>query len=193
MQKQDEARKMALEALNEAPPSHLLRHPLEYIFADHFRQRILCSMLDKIFDAQVYDPILTQAIHRFLKDDLKYHILDEEENLFPILRQRAEPEDQIDEILDQLSEEHKSDHIDAKQILCELACLLDGTKEYPISSETILMVQRFTANERHHLIVENAIVMPLAKVRLTSEDLHQMANDMAKRRGLALPRIDNAD
>lgn len=193
MKKQDEARKMALEALNDAPPIHLLRHPLEYIFADHFRQRVLCSVLDQIFDADILDHALTQAIHRFLKDDLKHHIADEEENLFPLLRERAERDDQIGEILDQLSEEHKSDHIDAKQILLELVHLLDGTNGYPIPSAIIHMVHRFTANERHHLIVENAIVLPLAKVRFTSEDLRNMGQEMAKRRGLDYPRVGNAN
>ena len=190
MKKQDVARRMALEALNDAPPVHLLRHPLEYIFADHFRQRVLCTSLDQVFDASVVDPTLTRAVYRFLKDDLKYHIADEEENLFPLLRKRAEPDDQIDDILDQLSEEHKSDHIDAKQILSELEQMLDGSNEYPILNATSKMAHRFTTNERHHLILENAIVMPLAKARFTPEDLNKMGQEMAQRRGLNYPRTD---
>jgi hemerythrin-like domain-containing protein len=175
------------------PRTHLLRHPLDYVFADHFRQRVLCSVLDQIFDADILDPELTHAVYRFLKDDLKYHIADEEENLFPILRKRAEPDDQIDEILDQLSEEHKSDHIDAKQILRELEYLLDGTSSYPISFEVNEMAHRFTSNERHRLILENAIVMPLAKVRFTSDDLSQMGQEMATRRGLDYPEASDVN
>lgn len=193
MNKRDEARKMALEALNDAPPIHLLAHPLEYIFADHFRQRVLCSILDQIFDAETLDRALTQAAEQFLTKDMKHHIADEEENLFPILRLRAEPDDQIDDVLDQLCEEHKSDYIDAKQIVSELSLLLDGTNKYPISSAAIQMVHRFTANERHHLIVENAIVMPLAKVRFTSDDLNKMAREMAIRRGVDCQGVENAN
>ena len=43
MHKTDEARALALKALNEAPPAILFRKPLDYVLADHLRQRMFAD------------------------------------------------------------------------------------------------------------------------------------------------------
>ena len=46
------------------------------------------------------------------------------------------------------------------------------------------LLARFAANERQHLIVENAIVLPLARARLSEDDKQKLGMRMAARRGL---------
>jgi len=95
MHKTDEARALALKALNEAPPAILFRKPLDYVLADHLRQRMLCRFLDEIAAETQRDVEVIAAALQFLKTDFGLHIIDEEEDLFPLLRRRTPPGDRL--------------------------------------------------------------------------------------------------
>lgn len=179
-----------LEVLAYAPPQSQFAQPLDYIFAEHFRQRILCNVLDAIACGNRPDRKLVAAAMKYLKTEFEPHIQDEEQDLFPLLRRRAEPEDRVDQLISQLSEEHAADKLDVQDIIDGLEALLKRTVQVPSALASLL--RRFAANERHHLTVENAIILPLARLRLTREDLWSLALHMAERRGLALPETGNA-
>lgn len=181
MTRSEEKRKLAIEALSKAPPDNLLREPLEYIFAEHFRQRVLCGVINEMAVAEALDEEMTQIIPVFLRRDFGLHVLDEEEDLFPLLRRRAEPEDRIGDVLNDLSAEHAADKLDA----VELCAVLEGSEDAP--KQWPELFARFAANERHHLALENAIVLPLARVRLTADDLLRLGRNMATRRGVEYP------
>lgn len=181
MDKQSEKRQLAISALSKRPPDALLAEPLEYIFADHFRQRVLCGALDEMAEQKRFDREIAGHVLAFMKKDFGIHVLDEEEDLFPLLRQRAEADDEIGEVLTQLTAEHEADRQD-----CEAICKLVSQAECAGGKGGELM-RRFAANERHHLIVENAIVLPFAKARLTNADLESLGHQMALRRGTAYP------
>ena len=184
MNKREEARHLMLEALKTAPPASLFKDPIEYIFADHFRQRTLCSALNQIAEAEMIDVELAEAALEFLQKEFGPHVLDEEEDLFPLLRLRAEAEDDINRVLDQLSEEHAADEADANRIIALLEQLLRSGDLSVIDEEATELLARFAANERQHLIVENAIVLPLARARLSEADKQKLGKRMAARRGL---------
>lgn len=190
MSKKDETRQLALDALCNRPPVKHLFSPLDYIFAEHFRQRVLCGVLDDFTKDKTHDPELMIAAVNYLKQEMNSHIQDEEDDLFPLLRLRSEQDDGIDQVLDQLSEEHKSDHIDALQIIEKLRLALKQENNSGLQTKFAESMHRFTANERRHLIVENAIIIPLARVRLKQDDLNQMSQHMANRRGIVLPEKD---
>lgn len=190
MTKRQEARKMALEALQTMPPASLLHTPLEFIFADHFRQRVLCGILDEMADTGFADRKMTEAVLAFLTSDFGTHVIDEEEDLFPLLRRRAQPEDRIEDVLGELSEEHAADKTDAQEIIDILHRALESDERSIPPPYTASLLHRFAANERRHLIVENAIVMPLAKVRLSADDLRNLGRRMAARRGTDFPEVE---
>lgn len=191
MSNKQEARQLAMDALRKPPSDELFYAPLDYIFAEHFRQRVLCGVLDEFVSGQAYDHEMMIVALKFLKQDFKFHIQDEEVDLFPKLRARAEPDDDIDLVLDQLSQEHMSDHIDATHIIKILEQAIDKRSNHELPTTFTDTMHRFTANERRHLIVENAIVVPLARARLTESDLEDMCQNMAKRRGVKLIRNKN--
>lgn len=188
MTRKDETRRLTLEAMRVGPVLQHLSSPLDFIFAEHFRQRVLFGVLDTIADGSEQDVDLIKAAIDYLEKDMKLHVLDEEEDLFPRLTNRAQPEDGIDIVIAQLLEEHQSDHIDASWIIGGLKLVLSSDDDSPFSDEFAHAIKRFTANERRHLIVENAIVLPLARVRLSDDDLSQMSKQMAQRRGIKLPK-----
>lgn len=185
MDKHEEARTLALEALTTAPAVAMLHDPIEYLFAEHFRQRTLCTVLDQLAESASLDRPLLDAALAFLRSEFGPHVQDEEIDLFPLLRRRAEPEDEIREALQQLSEEHASDRVDANQIIGLLEALAQNDKT-ELDQQAKQLLKRFAANERQHLIVENAIVLPLARARLTEEDKQELGRRMAARRGIDL-------
>lgn len=186
MDKAAEKRRHALAALSERPAAALLREPIEYIFADHFRQRMLCGVLDGLATAKRPDSELAARALEFLRGDFSLHVLDEEEDLFPLLRRRAAPDDDIAPVLGELSAEHAADKRDAEAIAETL------TADTPPIKDWRVLFSRFAANERHHLIVENAIVLPLARVRLTAGDRSSLGRRMAARRGVEYPEGEDA-
>jgi iron-sulfur cluster repair protein YtfE (RIC family) len=192
MAKMEETEILALEALEKAPPDSQLAEPLEYIFAEHFRQRVLCNVLDEIADQKQPDRDLIASVLRFLRADLASHIFDEEQDLFPLLRKRAKPDDRIEDVLGRLCQEHSADKLDAELISDGLREALATGVRGGLPSSLTELLHRFAANERNHLTLENAIVLPLARVRLTADDLHNMAKRMAARRGIILSELGNA-
>jgi hemerythrin-like domain-containing protein len=141
-------------------------------------------MADRIADADRRDEACIVAVSRFLQEDFGVHIIDEDEDLFPLLRRRAAPDDGIEAVLCDLSEEHASDRLDATEIIEGLSVNRSG----PRPTERLRdLLHRFADSERHHLIVENAIVLPLARARLTVDDLRNLGRRMASRRGVDFP------
>lgn len=192
MKKQEETEVLALEALSNSPPSSQLAEPLDYIFAEHFRQRVLCNMLDEIADQERPDRQAIEAVLRFLRVDFAPHMQDEEHDLFPMLRRRAEPEDRIDDVIGQLTQEHAADRLDAKLITEGLAKALAGKAETGQGSSLAKLLHRFAENERNHLTLENAIILPLARIRLTDDDIRNLTHRMAGRRGVKLQEPGDA-
>lgn len=179
-----------LEVLAHGPAQSQFAEPLDYIFAEHFRQRVLCNVLELIANGGRPDRRLVAASIKFLLNDFAPHIQDEEKDLFPMLRRRAQPDDRVGELIDQLSQEHAADEIDVQDIVNGLQALLRRTVKIQASFSSLL--KRFVANERHHLTVENAIILPLARLRLTREDLWSLGHRMAERRGQVYPELGNA-
>lgn len=189
MERSQEERRLALEALNTPPPPALFAEPLEYFFAEHFRQRTLCSLLDDLAEHAPPDPEIVKVVMHFLRGDFGLHVRDEEEDLFPLLRRRAKPEDRIGDVLGELSHDHALDAFDAETILEAF-----GSHEpFPTCDvETRNLLLRFSKNERRHLTAENAIILPLARARLLPEDLRNLGLRMAARHGAPYPEPENA-
>jgi len=188
-----ESRALAIAALVDRPPTELLRTPLDYVFADHFRQRSLCRILGELAGQADLDRDMARAALEFLRADFSIHVLDEEKDLFPLLRKRRQRQDRIGDILDRLGSEHAEDAIEAERIVSALAGALDDAAPTPLDDAARALMARFAANERRHLTAENAILLPLARARLTRGDLDILGRHMAARRGLTYPEGMDAE
>jgi hemerythrin-like domain-containing protein len=174
-----------------AEPHERFRDPLGFIYAEHYRNRIICNTLDAAGPG--WPPKLSnqelQGIVEFYTVDRPLHVADEEEMLFPLLRKRCKPSDNLPEILALLEAEH---HSDASLI----NSVIEGLKAM-IASGVVADQQLFAAKcramsdfQRRHLAWENSVVMPLAKRRLTAGDIAKLGRAMAQRRGINLDDYD---
>lgn len=156
-------------------------HPLEQIGEEHLLQREMCAALDQLADLTRPDPErAAEVLHHF---DTRFfqHIRDEEADLFPLLRQRSAPADDINHTLDRLVEDHEGILELAEKVRPILMKLARGDVLQDQQEADVL--SRFAAQKRRHLIVENAIVLPLARVQLTEQDQAELQRRMTERRG----------
>lgn len=172
-----------------ATPRELLGTPLEFLLADHLRQRVLCKHVEQLVQGFGGTANMMREVIIYMTEDMPLHVQDEEESLFPLLRNRCKPEDEIERVLARLSGEHTADARLAEGIVRSLVSL-DGNP-VPIQSDSALQEQMraFARAERYHLALENSLVLPLARVRLTASDLQKLSSEMAERRGLPTTKL----
>ena len=184
------------DPLSEKIPYNLFREPLDYLFADHVRQTSICALIYEMSSdldlhsqgEQLPDAVsdkIKKIIH-YLGMELPLHIADEELDILPSLRNRALPEDGMDEILKQLGAEHAID----EELSDDLSRVLISALDHPASISEINVADiagRFAEAHCGHMKWENAIFLPLARKRLTQEDLKVIGQKMANRRNVPYP------
>ena len=160
----------------------ILRAPLDVIAADNLRERQICADLDRVATSDVLEPNLAQLALHFLIEEFGVHIRDETEDLIPLLRRRCPPDENIDRTITRLRSDQESAQALLPQIQSVLADCLDASR-VPTRTEAALLLV-FTRHTRRHLTAENAILLPLARVRLTDLDLESLCLRMQARRGI---------
>jgi len=177
----------SLQDLRPADQSDRFRDPLGFIYTEHYRNRIICNTLDSATPAQRLN-LSTQeleAIVDFYSIDRPLHVADEEKSLFPLLRKRCKPSDNLPQILALLEAEHRSDQPLIDDVIDGLVSII----RRGVVADPDLFAARCRAMsdfQRRHLAWENSIVMPLAKRRLSAPDLVDLGRAMAERRGMTL-------
>lgn len=160
----------------------LLGNPLEFVYEDHLREREICAALDRLARADIPDETEVESALSYLRNELPLHMQDEEEDLFPLLRLRCEPDDDIDRAIDRLTADHDGVRDRSPDVVAILAAL-EEVRRAMTPGETSTLA-RFGAETRRHLILENAIILPFARLRLTAADLAALRMSMMRRRGL---------
>lgn len=166
------------------PPPDLLRDPLAYIAAEHGGQRALCSLMEDLAGAPGFDRNIARTILRYLGQDFMRHVHDEENDLFPMLRRRCLPEDEIETVLARLNAEHKDEHRRAGDLEAQLTALIErDARVLDVSLRERLF--QYARSLRRHLALENSVVLPLARARLTPDDLAALSAAMHARAAAA--------
>jgi hemerythrin-like domain-containing protein len=156
--------------------SAFARNPLDVIAHAHAYQIQMCDAMERIADGlpDEVDRRLCAQVASCLLFDLPMHHHDEETALFPLLRQRALPEDGIDIILERLAFEHSTDNDFASEIAEALDLLGQGGR--PGNPDMLgYMLRGFFERYRRHVHWENTLVMPLARLRLAKDDLQNLS------------------
>jgi iron-sulfur cluster repair protein YtfE (RIC family) len=158
------------------------KEAIEFILWEHLRHRQMCRSLERLARMTEFDPVRIARLADFVRFDLTLHVIDEEEDFFPMLRGRCPPDDGVDEVLDQMTDEHAADKVLSVRVRDVLSqCLIE--RKPPIAVEGGAQVLlNFASHEMRHMTLENAVVIPLARRRLTAEDLAALGERFAARR-----------
>ena len=167
-------------AIGAADP-RLIAEPLDYLETENYRVRALLSLLARIGTeprAGARFAIAHLAIS-FILLDLARHVLDEDEGLFPLLRIRCEIADGLEKILEMVAKEPARDAAECVAIVNGLeAVCIDRT----IGDGLRGVLKRFIESQRRVLALEDTIVLPLARRRLTDSDRSCLSRNMRDRR-----------
>ncbi len=165
---------------------HRFRYPIEFLFKEHDRQRVMCATLDLLAHDCAADsaPENAALVLGYLEHDMPLHIADEEEDLFPLLTRRCVPEDAFEELVARLSSEHETDEKHCLALLAPLRAIVNGLRP-PDPVQFAADARAFAVLQRHHLGWENGTVLPLARLRLTAADRAEMGRKMAERRAFS--------
>ncbi|ARU00444.1 hemerythrin domain-containing protein [Yoonia vestfoldensis] len=160
----------------------LLANPLDFISEDHLRERQICAVIDGLASVDAFDRQAATTVLRFLNEELNVHLRDEAEDLFPLLARRCTEEDAIEGAIDRI----RADQDEAKRLLPDVRVMLAGCLDRggDLTAKERAFLSRFAGHVRRHLVAENAILLPIARARLTRSDLQTLSKQMRTRRGL---------
>ena len=164
----------------------LRRNGLDLIEYEHRIQSQICDGLERIADGlpNDVDPGLCERVVKALRYEIPLHHRDEECGLFPLIDKRALPNDDIHDILARLALEHATDESFASELLESLQILANGGK---VNNPDMVgyVLRSFFGSYRRHIHWERAVVLPLARGRLTEEDMEKLEQAMSQNRELS--------
>lgn len=154
--------------------------PLDKLIARRLNLLAFCAILRALPAA---GPTLTRALapafSAFLSRDCVSLITEEEEGLLPHLGRRLLLGDDLDEVIRQLSDEHRQDREEAKLLAAQCLDFAAGTEDdWPDLCEALA---HFAERQRRHLVWEDATILPVARDRLSADDLTQWDTEMERR------------
>ncbi|KPP91379.1 MAG: Hemerythrin HHE cation binding domain [Rhodobacteraceae bacterium HLUCCA08] len=159
----------------------LLRNPIDFISEDHLRLRTICARIDGLADQPTPDPDAVAALCGYLRNELPLLLADEDDALMPLVLARADPEDDLPRLAQRLDREHD----EIARLAGVVAADICGASAVGRLSQAVRDILReLAAATRRHLILENAVLLPLARARLTQRDLDKLRDAMLRRRGL---------
>jgi len=178
--------------------THDFSDPTGLLSDCHRRIEMFLGSLEAV--ATVIDLPSSDETRRALETALRYfsqaapkHTADEEDSLFPRLRQNQDPEVQSSfSQLDQLEDEHRwaaplheeVELLGKKYLLTDALSTAEGEKFRN-------SVAALSSLYKHHITVEDSVIFPLAARLLTQVEKIEIAEEMARRRDLeSAARID---
>lgn len=164
-------------------PISLIDTPLEYMLADHGRHRVVVVALQHFAEDRSSSRADADMVAAFLTQDLPLHFEDEDDDLFPAVRRRALPEDDLGAVLARLTDDHRRTQPQIDEIVAAL-CRNPAHDPVRFKAPDCQLMQSYAASESRHLAIENSVVIAIAKIRLSSADLRAMSRNMKARRGV---------
>lgn len=153
--------------------------PLGLLAACHGRMRDFCDLLERLpdwidqhgLDAEAMSGV--QRVLRYFDRAAPLHHEDEEQDLFPLLRDQPGG-DVIAALLQQHEElEHGWQHLAP-----QLRRLVDDDRDAQLEAG----ITAFCDAYRRHIALEDAVILPMARSSLNALQLSEMGRRMAERR-----------
>lgn len=170
--------------LNQNKPAPGFDSPLDMLHACHDRIMDQCATLQKLqqhlpmHGCDIQAQQAAQAILRYFDTAGRFHHQDEEEDLFPRLRDSGNSD--ATALMQQLLQDHQN--MDA--LWAELHVLLQKVAAGKLAELDRKLVADFTLAYGKHVMLENLKLLPLSARLLSTTQLQQIGCNMAARRGV---------
>ena len=146
--------------------------PLARLIGKRVNLFAFCAILRAL---PAIDPMMARSmapgLAAFLNRDFITLIAEEESGLLPLLNRRLLLGDSLDDVIRQLSDEHRQEREQAGLLAAQLLDFAAGTDaDWPELCDNLA---QFAERQRRHLVWEDATILPLARERLSADDLTQ--------------------
>lgn len=165
----------------------MLEDPLDYLAEDHFRAKTMCEIMRRVADNEVLTATERVEIVNFLRHELPLLLHDEDDGLCELLRNRTLPESDFDRLLVRITASHKS--IEEKRVEAMAAFLRLEARGSALTNDERLLISDLERLLREDMILENAKLLTLARMRLTAGDIAQLRGRMLQRHMADFDRI----
>lgn len=155
--------------------------PLQHLRSEHEVQRQLCDSLERIANGlpDEIDRSLARSSARMLETGFRAHIHFEDQQLYPVLRERACKDARLLGVLEQLQAQHERDEGFALEIVDELTHL--AQTGYTGNPKMLgYMLRGFFEGQRRQLEWEDNLVLPMAEAVLQRSDIADLADWLAR-------------
>lgn len=153
-----------------------------WLSAENARHRHLCDELAHVATQRTAPPALLRRLAEGMATDVALRVADEADDLFPRLRARMEGEDEIARVLGILTADHEADQLAVGELQLALTAAAKAGVGPAESPGLAAMIEQFITHDRRHIALVNAVLLPIARLRLTPGDQQDMARSMAARR-----------
>jgi hypothetical protein len=155
--------------------------PLELLTGQRLNLTAFCAVLNALPNvAPSMVRALAPGIAAFLREDYPAMLAEEENGLLPALRRRLLLGDDLDQVIDQLIDEHQRDRLQAISLANRCEEVANGVDDDDLLT-LCASLRSFAEHQRRHLAWEDATILPLAQVRLTADDLARWHRAMHRR------------
>jgi hemerythrin-like domain-containing protein len=173
--------------------AHSFSDPTALLSDCHRRIEMFLGSLEKVgtcLEQPLTDDtrVALEAALRYFREAAPKHTADEEESLFPRLRQthNAEVKTALG-TLDALEEEHRrADALHARVDVLGKQCLDEGYLSREEAQQFREAVAELASIYKQHIRIEDEMVFPVAARTLSQADKALIAAEMSERRGMAL-------
>lgn len=172
----------------KAAPS--LDNPLEMLHACHGKIQHQLDTLQKlaahlpVHGADQQAQQAAQGILRYFDTAGQFHHQDEEENLFPALLALDVPDkEEIETLVDRLLAQHVVMFAAWSEMRAVLVKIAEGMNA-PLPEA---LIEKLSGSYTRHIALEEAELLPLSARLLSPQQIAELGNSMAERRGAKLP------
>jgi iron-sulfur cluster repair protein YtfE (RIC family) len=167
---------------DDGPSPTPLVDPIAWLFAEHGKHRELCDALAQVATLPIVTPARLRRLAGALATETALHVADEADDLFPRLRARMEPDDDIARVLGILAADHDAERSAVRELQPALLAAADAGAGPATWPGLAALIGQFVDRRRRHIALANAVLLPIARLRLTLDDQCAMARSMAARR-----------
>jgi uncharacterized protein (DUF2249 family)/hemerythrin-like domain-containing protein len=179
------------------PPEHRFDQPLGLLSDCHRRiehfLRVLCKINQTAGEGPLNDEHqrAAEAAITYFQTAGPRHTADEEESLFPLLRASQRPEaQQALAMVQSLHHDHNAAEPAHEQInILYREWINQGSLAQSDRAELGQLLKGLQAMYQRHLAIEDTELFPLAAQALNEQNLRQLGQEMAQRRGLNAPEF----
>lgn len=160
--------------------------PVGMWLACHERVKRFAAMLGRLsthLDANGADEEAQRAatsIRRYFNEAAPRHHEDEEEDLFPLLRERAADDSEVHAAMDAI----EAEHLELAGVWREVDSLLARVTAGERVEIPQALAQRFASAYDRHIAVEEGPILTALRRALRAEDWQRIGHAMAARRGI---------